>query len=265
MSITRQHRGPVYRRLFAWLGGFEDGAILRAAFFAMLAGTASVLYVDYTELGTGDLADPLPVLPSLPGFGPADPQQAAPNLTSDRASLEAPLVIALERGRTLRLTGTIDPGAADRFAAEVDARGEYVDVVELDSPGGSVADALQMGALIRSKGLKTRVSAGALCASSCPLVFAGGVERLASRTAAVGVHQVYAAAQTREGLPARATGVTAMADVQKTTALITRHLLDLGIDAAVWLHALETPPNALYFFSPDELVALKLATQLAES
>ena len=39
-------------------------------------------------------------------------------------------------------TGTIVPGTADAFAAEVEKRGGYVKTVVLHSPGGSVQDAL---------------------------------------------------------------------------------------------------------------------------
>ena len=43
-----------------------------------------------------------------------------------------------------------------------------------------------------------------------------------------------------------------------------RHLSDAGVDAALWLHALETPPNQLYYFSAEELERYKLVTQWSE-
>ena len=64
----------------------------------------------------------------------------------------------------------------------------------LNSPGGSVADALAMGRLIREKKFATEVEAGKYCVSSCPLVFAGGVDRRAGDKATIGVHQVAAIA-----------------------------------------------------------------------
>ena len=266
-QAAERSSGPVYRRFFGWLAGIEDGAILRTAFFVMLAGTLSVLYIDYRELGA---AEPVPVtvppLPLPPSLDPLNPGATpGPSVSSPVEALRAPLSITLEPGRILRLSGTIDPGAADRFSAELDARGEYIDTVALDSPGGSVTDALIIGALIRAHELSTSVAAGALCASSCPLVFAGGVERLASPTAVIGVHQIYAAAAPDSGGMPVLSGSLAMADAQKTTALITRHLIDLGVDAALWLHALETAPSDLYYLTPEEMVSLKLATKLADS
>jgi hypothetical protein len=135
--------------------------------------------------------------------------------------------------------------------------------VALNSPGGSVDDALAIGALIREQGLATSVAAGALCASSCPLVLSGGAERRAAEGAAVGVHQIYATVAPG-ALPTglRAAG-EAMSDAQKTTAVITRHLSAMGVDPALWLHALETPPDRLYYLTPEEMTALRLVTVAA--
>jgi hypothetical protein len=69
-------------------------------------------------------------------------------------------------------------------------RGSYIKTVVLQSPGGSVSDALAMGRLIREKQFATEVEAERYCASSCPLVLAKGVEWRAGFNAAIGVHQV---------------------------------------------------------------------------
>ena len=53
-----------------------------------------------------------------------------------------------------------------------------------------------------------------------------------------------------------------MSDAQKTTAAITRYLTDSGVEPALWLHALETPPDRLYYLSAVELTEYKLATAL---
>lgn len=249
-------------RAARWFAGLEDGAIMRAAFFSLLAGTLAILYVDYTELIAWDpesFAAPLePILP--PSRPEAADGGATPAITSDRQVLQAPLAITLAGGGELRLTGTLDPGSAERFAAEVEARGEYVETVVLESPGGSVRDALAIGALIRDRGFATRVAAGALCASSCPIVFASGAERIAEPDAAIGVHQVYASAIGGDARAlAQAPGV-AMAQAQEMTAEITRHLTASGVDPALWLHALETPPDRLYYFTAEEMAAFDLVT-----
>jgi hypothetical protein len=264
--VSAAAQKTIGRRFAGWLAGLEDGAVIRAAFFLMLAGTLSVLYIDYQELADADLsASPLPTLPILPAFdpdGPAGP--AGPEVTTDRGLLRQPLTVKLGSGGALELTGTIDLGSAERVRAQVDDLKEYIKTVALNSPGGSVSDALAIGRMVREAGFTTSVAAGALCASSCPLVLAGGTERLASHAAAIGVHQIYAAAAP-DALPVglKAAGA-AMSDAQQTTATVTRHLSTLGVDPALWLHALETPPDRLYYLSADELTALKLATRMVD-
>jgi hypothetical protein len=256
--------GPFYRRLIAFLASFEDGAIMRVAFFGLLIGTLSVLYVDYRELSADEGAVlAMPMQPILPAFDPDGPAQGpAPDITSTPALLEQPLAIALQPGGILTLTGTFDIGAATRFAAEVTARGEYVKTIALDSPGGSVDDALTIAALIHDKGFATSVAAGALCASSCPLVFSAGKTRIASPQSAIGVHQIYAAQLSGDPQSALRVAGTAMADAQTTTARISRFLAITGVDPSFWVHALETPPDRLYYFTPTELTQYRLATVL---
>jgi len=264
-NARAQSRSPgIIERVAA----IEDGSILRVAFFALLIGTASVLYVDFRELSQSEPA----VMPAMPEpiLPPADPASGVPNqpmppILTPPEQLEAPLEIALAAGGDLVLTGTIDPGAAARFAAEIEARGEYVKTVVLDSPGGSVMDALEIGALIQEKGLATKVAAGNLCASSCPIIFASGAERIASPESAIGVHQIYAASLGSGAADAIAVAGVAMADAQSMTAKITRHLSKSGVDPAMWLHALDTPPDRLYYFSAEEMQRLKLVTQLLEN
>jgi hypothetical protein len=259
-------RPSLTRRLVYWAAGFEDGAIIRAAFFGMLAATLCVLAIDYLELSARDAltAGVDPSQPILPAYDPSDPgTPAGPAVTTDAKLLSQPLAISLVSGGVLALTGTIDKGAADRFAAEIAARGDYVKTVALDSPGGSVQDALAIGKLIRQNGFSTRVAPGALCASSCPLLLAGGKARLASAKSAIGVHQIYAALPAGTAPGQQAFG-NAMSAAQQTTATISRYLEQMGVDAALWLHALDTPPGKLYYLTPNELVALKLVTNLSE-
>ena len=262
-------RRTLGRRLVDWTAGFEDGQILRAAFFGMLAATVCVVGIDYLELSSREppalpATAALPGEPILPAYDPSAPAgKPGPAVKTDKATLDQPLTVTLGRGGVLALTGTIDPGAAERFAAEVAAHGEYVKTVALDSPGGSVRDALAIGKLVRSKGFSTTVTAGSLCASSCPLILAGGSKRNASSKAAIGVHQIYERMAQAAGIADfRAAAADAMSAAQRTTAEVSRYLIEMGIDPSLWLHALDTPPDRLYYFSANELLALKLVTNL---
>jgi len=254
-------RNPVWR----YLSRFEEGEVLRWAFRGLLIGAIGVLALDLRELAALDDAAAAiapepdatfePVLPPVSDTdGPNPPSDPRQFVTADEESLRQAMRFQLEPGGVLSAIGTIDLGSAKRFAAELEARGEYVTTVTLNSPGGTLSDAMAMGAAIRELGLGTRVVDGALCASSCPLLFAGGATREAGAQAAIGVHQFYAV--TGE---AAAPG-QAMSDAQKTTARITRHLSDLGVDPALWLHALDTPPRSLYYLSRQQMADYRLIT-----
>jgi hypothetical protein len=257
--------GPFYRGLIERVAAVDDGNILRVAFFGLLLGTASVLYVDFRELTANEgAALTAPLRPILPPALDGPSEGPMPNVTTGTDVLDQPLEIALGTGGQLALTGTIDPGSAGRFAAEIEARGEYVQTIVLDSPGGSVVDALAIGSLIHEKGLATKVAAGSLCASSCPIIFASGATRIASNEAAIGVHQIYAAALSSDPQSALRVAGTAMSDAQSTTATIIGHLTEAGVDPALWLHALETPPDRLYYFTPEEMQRLRLVTEFSD-
>lgn len=249
--------------LLRYLARFDDGLVIRWAFFGMMAGTLGVLGMDLYEMSAQDRSGApaapgvaLPVLPpavesATPGDQGRDPREF---LTTDEAALKGSMEFALGAGGVLTAKGTIEPGAALRFAGEVESRGEYVKTVALNSPGGSLEDAMAMARLIRDRGFTTEVADGALCASSCPLILAGGQERRAGARAAVGVHQFYTVGDGPSA-PAQA-----MSDAQATTARITRHLTEMGVDPALWLHALDTPPRALYYFSVEQLATYRLVT-----
>lgn len=250
----------LFQRLKAAFLSADDGLLMRGAFFGLLAAAGAFLFVDLREMSLANAAlpghDPMttdaPVLP--PALTDGVPQAPPVEPETSREILRQPMRFELLPGGLLQAEGAIDLGSATRFAEEIGARGEYVKAVLLNSPGGSVEDALAMSRLIREKGLNTRVATKALCASSCPLIFAGGVAREAEENAILGVHQVFNAGEERPS-PEQA-----MSEAQRTTARIARHLDEMGIGDGLWIHALETPPDRLYYLTPQEMVEFKLIT-----
>ena len=262
--MTVASASPTLRtRIERWLHGKPDDAVLRWLFRSMLALTVTVLAVDFWQLNQRALEETSaapqvqrmaePAAPLLPGG-----DRGAPRQKSD-AALNALMSFELVADGRLNAVGTIGPGTAKAFADEIAKRGSYVKTIVLHSPGGSVSDALQMGRLIRQKGFNTAVETGRYCASSCPLVFAGGVERYAGDKAALGVHQVFSIPQV--GVAPSDSSET----VQRVAAECQRYLRDMGVDLEVWMRAMETPRDALYYFKQDELFSLKLATQKGDA
>jgi hypothetical protein len=258
------------QRFHAWLADDANDQILRGIFWSVLAVAIAVLAGDLAT-ANGWIGDPDPdltpaetrpastefSLPNLPSilapFSPDGDKRLVP-LPQPQGAMAKPMTLELVSGGKLLATGTITPGISQAFADEVDKRGDYIKTVVLNSPGGSVSEALAMGRLIRERKFATEVEAGKYCASSCPLVFAGGVERRASDKAVIGVHQV--AAMASAGGPPR----DEMDLAQRISARCQRYLGDMGVSLRVWVHAMETPHDKLFVFKPDELKSLNIVT-----
>jgi hypothetical protein len=255
-------------RFVAWLNDRPDESVLRALFSVVLAATVGVVTLDAFEWANAPAPTPLaapstgtpstgmPSAQPLPAVRPRTGERRAAPLRQKDERLKAAMAFELVGDGKLMAVGGIEPGTAKRFADEIEKRGSYVKTIVLHSPGGSVQDALAMGRLIRERKFATEVEDGAYCASSCPLVFAGGAERKAGDHAAIGVHQVFSAANG----PISGDG---MASAQRVSAECQRYLRDMGVDQQVWVHAMETPKDELFYFKPEELIGLKLATAAA--
>jgi hypothetical protein len=265
---------PLQQRFHAWLADNPDERILRWIFRSVIAVTIAVLGADLATangwIGAPDStptpaetrqAAPVPNSPGTPSMVPAILAPLLPGgdkrltpLPQPDGAMARPMTFELVSGGKLMATGTITPGLSETFAAEIGKRGDYIKTVVLNSPGGSVTDALAMGRLIREKKFATEVESGKYCASSCPLVFAGGVERRAGDKAAIGVHQV-AATGSASAVPRDEMDVA-----QRISARCQRYLGDMGLDLQVWVHAMETPNDKLFVFKPDELKSLNIVT-----
>ena len=257
-------------RFHTWLSDRADEAILRWIFRSVVMVTIVVLTVELAGTqgwiaNPGPAATPAEIELGSPALNfPSLPSVLAPWLPGDQrlvplpqpdGAMAQPMTFELVSGGKLMATGTITPGISQSFAAEVGKRGDYVKTVVLNSPGGSVTDALAMGRLIRERKFATEVEAGKYCASSCPLVFAGGVERRAGDGATIGVHQVAALRSVANGPPRDEMNIA-----QNISARCQRYLADMGVSLQVWVHAMETPHDRLFVFKPDELKSLNMVT-----
>jgi hypothetical protein len=265
VSVSSVERPTLGERFHAWLADNPEDAILRFIFRGFLGCTLAALAIDLAGMNgwIASSADPAltaePTQPSrlpsiLAPLLPGGDKRLTPMPQPD-GRLARPMTFELAAGGRLMATGTITPGVSDAFAAEVEARGDYIKTVVLNSPGGSVSDALAMGRLIRDRKFATEVEAGRYCASSCPLMFVGGLERKAGDKAAIGVHQVFAMTSA-DNQPAR----DDMSDAQRISAKCQRYLGDMGVNLQMWVHAMETPKDKLFVFKPDELKALNIVT-----
>src|SRR5260370_14173236 len=208
----------IQQRFHAWLLEHAEETILRWIFRSAVLVALSVLAVDLASINGWiiypdpavapvEIREDSPAL-NLPRLVPSIFAPLLPDggkrllpLPQPEGALAKPMTFELVGGGRLMASGTITPGVSQSFAAEAERHSEYIRTVVLNSPCRSVTDALAMGRLIREKRFATEVEAGKYCVSSCPLVFAGGVDRRAGDKATIGVHQVAAIHSAANGPP----------------------------------------------------------------
>jgi hypothetical protein len=266
--LTVRLPAEIRERFVAWLNDHPDDWILSRLLGVVIAAAIVALAYDYYKMAMGADAEqvsitesePLPISDPSPSFLPAILPSFRPGGGDHRMPFRKPdgrlaekMTFDLVGDGKLVATGMIVPGTAQAFKVEIDKRGGYIKTVVLNSTGGSVQDAIAIGHLIREKKFSTAVESENLCTSSCPLVFAGGIERRAGEKAAIGVHQVFS--------PTDNPAANNMDQAQRISADCQKYLVEMGVDPRLWIHAMETPKEELYRLKPDELLSLKLTTQ----
>ena len=187
----------------------------------------------------------LPLRAPAPGSRPMPATQDMPS----RLDFTAGDVAGLP---ALTLTRTIAPGDAARLDEWFDTHDHAPQTVYLNSPGGSVLDALDIGRQLRARGIDTAMTDSDVCLSACPYILAGGVARGISAGAMVGVHQHFFGENI--ALPA----FLAVEDIQRGQGEVMGYLIEMGIDPAIMEKALLTPPDEIYVLLPEELDAYRL-------
>ncbi|MCA1774431.1 MAG: ATP-dependent Clp protease proteolytic subunit [Loktanella sp.] len=154
----------------------------------------------------------------------------------------------------LTMTGQIAPGDAARFADFIETQATPPEEVYLNSPGGSVDDALAIGRQLRTLEVLTALSGADVCMSACPYILAAGTRREVAPDALVGVHQHYFGENV--ALPA----FLAVADIQRGQGEVMTYLDEMGVDPLLMTHALATPPDEIYVLTPEQLALYGLTT-----
>ncbi|ERF83108.1 MAG: hypothetical protein C207_03702 [Bradyrhizobium sp. DFCI-1] len=145
------------------------------------------------------------------------------------------------------LSGDVAQGDTEAAEALIKAANDgnrLISAVRLDSPGGSLAEAIKLAGLIRRAKLPTIVAAGSRCASACFIVFAAGNEKFASYEAAIGVHGVsdkfgHETAQTEEA-----------------TIAMARVASGFGVPPRIIGQMVATHAHEIAWLTPDDLRAM---------
>lgn len=255
-------------------GGFTIGRGVKLVFILQIVIAGFLIASDLGTRWQFDLAGnpPVPTGPVAPGDQTRryDPREAVPRFTNPgadpRISLPDNLPLRLEFslrddpeiGAILMMNGAIEPDDAERFTAYLDTLDTVPETVAINSPGGSVDAALQIGAALRAQALNTVILPGMACLSACPYMLAGGIERRVSATGAVGLHQHYY--ETPGYMPV----FFAVENIQRGQGETMRYLIEMGIDPGIMVYGLSTPPAEIYVLVEDELLDTRLATQMID-
>jgi hypothetical protein len=146
------------------------------------------------------------------------------------------------KGReVLRLTGPIQAGDAQTFAAALDAARPAAHgrpIVLLDSPGGAVGEAMKISRLLDARPVHMIIPAGGRCASACAsILFIAGDLRTIEEGGLLGQHSC-----ASNGVPN-----------EQCNELLAEHAVDHGVaHGAVAAYTTQVPP--------DEIVWLNRAT-----
>jgi hypothetical protein len=192
---------------------------------------------------------------------------------SDKASCGAPPARAW-----ISAVGPVtDATAADfeAFAGSSDLRGA---VIVLDSEGGSVLSALELGRSIRRRGMTTTIgkttrvlcpdgavshsilSPKADCESMCAFVLLGGVHRYVPAEARVLVHQIWLGSKRKRSLENQYTA-NELSLVQRDLATLARYTIEMGVSIELIETAARVPPwEPLYPLTRDELRHFAIST-----
>lgn len=117
--------------------------------------------------------------------------------------------------------------------------------VSLNSPGGDVDEAIQMGRLLRNRESIVNVLKGHSCVSACVLLLAGGSQR--SVVGQVGIHRPYLGSDTSK---------TEM-DQRKNYGMIERkikiYLNEVNVSPALYDQMMRIPPDRVRYLTEREL------------
>ncbi len=170
------------------------------------------------------------------------------------------------QGSTLHLSGSLSWGSHHEFKAFVDAQPKgAIRLLTLDSRGGSVESAMEIGRRVRKEGWATLVDARrGVCLSACTAVFAAGVRR--HYVGAEGIADEAVPSGKSRGLGYHEGGSPDSRQPNKyngnATAAMIALYYEFGSREAASLIT-KAPPNMMYLVSGRTALEKGIATSLA--
>jgi hypothetical protein len=151
------------------------------------------------------------------------------------AAIAAELIVTppLTGVTVILIKGKIESGDAHDFLRLTEGKQRIL--VALSSPGGTIPDALTIGAQVRTKGFATTVADE--CVSACGIVWLSGVRRYLNSNARVGFHAAYV---MKDGVPVE----TGMGNAE-----VGAFLAHLGLSREAIQFVTAAPPEGVRWLS----------------
>jgi ATP-dependent protease ClpP protease subunit len=146
----------------------------------------------------------------------------------------------------IRLSGDIDQSMVDKVRDALNSGSHKRVVVVIDSPGGSVASALDIGHMLRDAQAAVWVERSASCASACTLIYAAGVLRTA--VGKIGIHRPSLAEMPRR------TDMKSVKEIADHIAAVLRtYAAEMNVSERFVDDMLVVPPEKIWWLSQGEL------------
>jgi hypothetical protein len=233
---------------------YRIGAARRAAWPGLLA---AILVIAFGGLLAG---------------GPSTPAAAAEPMSFRLASVGEGDGCRRSCADVIAADGEIDNETADRFVAFLSDHLQDRDlrpVVLIQSPGGTVVGAMQLGLVFRKIGAAVIVAAAhdidgsneisvgpGACLSACVYAFIGGKHRVVPPVSRLGIHRMVINEQVQN--PSGGTETQRIYGSSDIVSSLAAYAKAMGVDPRVIGYAETISPDALHIVSPSEIARWRL-------
>jgi len=164
--------------------------------------------------------------------------------------------ISADRPGSISVVGRITKGDADKLKNVIHTQKYGIAAISLDSPGGDVAEAIQMAEITKPLYVMMRVAPGKYCASACLFVWLAGTPRVATAHESVqrltksgltpagtlGLHRPYL--QNFDSVSNKQSEVMRQVQIYLEAQMVPRRLVDL---------MMSRPSNDVYWLNSNDV------------
>jgi hypothetical protein len=153
--------------------------------------------------------------------------------------------VSLDNVNGIKVTGVIDRATVSEFTVVATRVRDWA-IVFLDSVGGDLVAAMEIGQIIRSRSFETDVIVTARCASACVFILAAGVDR--SAYGKIGIHRPH----FDDRYVADLTPAQARAKYEQLQAGARSYLREMGMPDDLYIEMMRIPSDRIRSLSPEE-------------